>query len=79
MSPQTFDLVSADDAVLVKNNRTYSTMVHSARIAALRPGRDMADVEEEIHRRALEEEIHRRAWARAARFDYAMPVELLSR
>jgi hypothetical protein len=47
-------------------------MVHSPRIAALRPGRDLTDVEEEIHRRALEEEIHRRAWARAGRFDYAV-------
>jgi len=79
MSAQSFDLVSADDAVLVKNSHAPSTMVHSARIAALRPGRDMADVEEEIHRRALEEEIHRRAWARANRFGYAMPVEMLSR
>lgn len=79
MSAQTFDLVSADDAVLVKNSHADSTMVHSARIAALRPGRDLTAVEEEIHRRALEEEIHRRAWARAGRFDYALPVELLSR
>ena len=74
MAAQTFDLVSADDAVLVKHSHADSTMVHSARIAALRPGRDMADVEEEIHRRALEEEIHRRAWAVAGRFDYAVRV-----